>query len=171
MRWWWGLLCTRPTCLVGYFIVLAHWHNRPLIDMLPHSDTLSWFWTNQSLLFLLNAECLVEMQQIPISQSLVWPDLGSNPKTTALRASTPPKSFITELISSSISYKILTVEIKLSFFANSNLCLPTNSLISRRKTVFSFSTSANCSSAIANAMCSDSALARANCNCSARLFL
>jgi hypothetical protein len=24
-RWWWGLLCTRPTGLVG-FLVLAHWN-------------------------------------------------------------------------------------------------------------------------------------------------
>ena len=35
--------------------------------MSPHSDTLSWFQANQSLLFLLNAVCLVEKQQIPIS--------------------------------------------------------------------------------------------------------
>ena len=33
------------------------------------SDILSWFWTNQSLLLLLNAACLVEMQQI-----LIWLD-------------------------------------------------------------------------------------------------
>ena len=31
-----------------------------------HSDTLSWFWANQSLLFLLNSACLAEKQQIPI---------------------------------------------------------------------------------------------------------
>jgi hypothetical protein len=37
------------------FIVLAHWNNSPLIYMLPHSDTLSWFRANQSVLFLLNA--------------------------------------------------------------------------------------------------------------------
>jgi hypothetical protein len=24
MRWWWSPLCTRPTPLVGFFIVLAH---------------------------------------------------------------------------------------------------------------------------------------------------
>ena len=34
--------------------------------MSPHSDTLSWFRAFQSLLFLLNAACLVEKQQIPI---------------------------------------------------------------------------------------------------------
>ena len=47
-------------------IVLAHWNNSPQIDMSPHSDTLSWFRANQSLLFLLNAACLAEKQQIPI---------------------------------------------------------------------------------------------------------
>jgi hypothetical protein len=31
-----------------------------------HSDTLFWFWANQSLLFLLNAAYLAEKQQIPI---------------------------------------------------------------------------------------------------------
>ena len=34
--------------------------------MLPHSDTLSWLRANQYLLFLLNAACLAEKQQIPI---------------------------------------------------------------------------------------------------------
>ena len=32
-----------------------------------HSDTLSWFRANQSLLFLLTAACLAAKQQIPIS--------------------------------------------------------------------------------------------------------
>ena len=32
-----------------------------------HSDTLFWFWANQSLLFLFNAVYLAEKQQIPIS--------------------------------------------------------------------------------------------------------
>ena len=48
MRWWWGPLCTRPTLyliniLSWIFIVLAHWNNSPLVDMLLHSDTLLWF--------------------------------------------------------------------------------------------------------------------------------
>ena len=33
MRWWWTPPCTRPTRLVGFFIVLAHWNNSPRIDM------------------------------------------------------------------------------------------------------------------------------------------
>jgi hypothetical protein len=48
------------------FIVLAHWNNSPRVDMSLHSDTLFWFRANQSLLFLLNAACLAEKQQIPI---------------------------------------------------------------------------------------------------------
>jgi hypothetical protein len=47
------------------FIVLAHW-NSPLVDMSFHLDTLYWFQANQSLLFLPNAACLAEKQQIPI---------------------------------------------------------------------------------------------------------
>ena len=53
-----------------------------------HSDTLSWFRANQSLLFLLNAVCLAEMQQIPIVWSLIWTDRASNPRSTALEANT-----------------------------------------------------------------------------------
>jgi hypothetical protein len=49
------------------FIVLAHWNNSPRIDMSLLSDTLFWFRANQSLLLLLNAACLAEKQQIPIS--------------------------------------------------------------------------------------------------------
>jgi hypothetical protein len=40
------------------------------------------------LLFLLNAACLAEKQQIPILLSLVLPDRGSNPRCTAPEAST-----------------------------------------------------------------------------------
>jgi len=65
--------------------------------MSPQSYTLFWFWANQSLLFLLNAVCLAEKQQIPILWSLVWPDRSSNPLSTALEATTviitPPMWF------------------------------------------------------------------------------
>jgi hypothetical protein len=43
-----------------HFLVLAHWKNSLQIDMSPHSDTLSWFRVNQSLLFLLNAACMAK---------------------------------------------------------------------------------------------------------------
>jgi hypothetical protein len=68
--------------------VLAHWNNSPRVNMSLHSDTLFWFRANQYVLFLRNAMCLAEKQQIPISYSLVWPDRGSNPRDTALEAST-----------------------------------------------------------------------------------
>jgi hypothetical protein len=42
------------------------------IDMSSHSDTVSWFRANHSLFLHFNTECLVEKQQKPISQSLVW---------------------------------------------------------------------------------------------------
>ena len=51
------------------WIVLAHWNNSPQIDVSPHLDTLSWFRFNPSLLFLCNAACLAEKQQIPILNS------------------------------------------------------------------------------------------------------
>jgi hypothetical protein len=45
------------------FIMLTHWNSLLIvIDMSPHSDTLSWFRDNQSLLFVLNAACLAEKQ-------------------------------------------------------------------------------------------------------------
>ena len=81
--------------LVLILIVLAHWNNSALIDMLPHSNTLSWFPTNQYLLFLFNAVYLAEKQQISILLSLVWPDRGSNPRSTALKES---KLIITPLM-------------------------------------------------------------------------
>jgi hypothetical protein len=45
-------LCTWPTCLVGLFIVLSQWNNILRVDMSLHSDTFSWFQSNQSLVFL-----------------------------------------------------------------------------------------------------------------------
>jgi hypothetical protein len=46
--------------------MLAYWNKSPRVEMSLHSDTLFWFRGNQSLLFLLNAACLAEKQQIPI---------------------------------------------------------------------------------------------------------
>ena len=45
---------------------VAHWNNSLRVDMSLHSDTLFWFRNNKSLLFLLNAVCLADKQQIPI---------------------------------------------------------------------------------------------------------
>ena len=55
------------TNTLGYiFTMIAHWNNSLQIDMLLHSDTLSWFWAKHSLLLLLNAAYLAEKQQILI---------------------------------------------------------------------------------------------------------
>ena len=44
--------------------MLAHYNKSPRVDMSLHSDTLFWFRANQYLLFLLNAACLAEKQNI-----------------------------------------------------------------------------------------------------------
>jgi hypothetical protein len=38
--------------------MLAHWNDSPPINMLPHSDTLSWFPATQSMFFLVIIACL-----------------------------------------------------------------------------------------------------------------
>jgi hypothetical protein len=57
----------KTNMLSWIFIVLVYWNNSPRIDMSFHSDTLFWFRATQSLFFLLNAVCLAEKQEIPIS--------------------------------------------------------------------------------------------------------
>ena len=55
--------------------------------MFLHTDTLFWFWDNQSLLFPLNAACVVGKQQIPVLLSLGWPNPSLNPRYITLEAS------------------------------------------------------------------------------------
>jgi hypothetical protein len=59
-------------------MVLAHWNNSSQVQMSLHFDTLAWFQTNQYLPLLINAACLVEKQQIPIS-IFGWTWLGFEP--------------------------------------------------------------------------------------------
>ena len=54
-------------CLENRNPLLVHGNNSPGVEMSLHSNTLSWFQTGQSLFFLLNAACLAEKQQKPIS--------------------------------------------------------------------------------------------------------
>ena len=41
----------------------AHWNKSAQEDMYLHTDTLSWFRANQSLLLLISAVCLAKKQQ------------------------------------------------------------------------------------------------------------
>jgi len=63
---WDDVALYQTNTLSWMFIVLAHWNNSPRIYISPHSDTLSWFRANQSLLLLLICVCLAEKQQTPI---------------------------------------------------------------------------------------------------------
>ena len=64
--------------------MLAHWNKIPRVDMSLHSDTLFWFRANQSLLFLFNAACLADKQQMPIF-SLWFDPTGLEPTTYRTR--------------------------------------------------------------------------------------
>jgi hypothetical protein len=49
------LLCSRTTCWGCIFVIeLAYWNKSQQVDMLFHSDTMSWFQAYQSLLLLPN---------------------------------------------------------------------------------------------------------------------
>lgn len=56
--------------------------NNLWVDMSLYLDTLSKFLVNQSLIQLIKAESWTTKQQKPIL-SLVWPDWGSNTRSTA----------------------------------------------------------------------------------------
>ena len=76
MRWWRGPLSTRPTRFVGFYIVLAHWNNSPLIEMSFHPDILSFFRANQFLIFQINPACLWEKQgthDLALPRRTRWP--------------------------------------------------------------------------------------------------
>jgi hypothetical protein len=72
----------------------------------------------QSLLFLLNAVYLVDKQPIPILKSLVWPDQGLSPGSTAIDANmltiTPPIPFFKYDVYTSFMYFPLNKVYKLN---------------------------------------------------------
>ena len=67
------------------FIFLVHWYRNPRVDMSFHSDTLSLFRVNQSLLLLSKDGCLPEKQHTPTIYSLVWLDWSWNPRPPTLK--------------------------------------------------------------------------------------
>ena len=110
------------------FIVLAHWNNSLRVDMSLHLDTLFWFQANQSLLILLNAVCLAEKQQIPILQSLVWPNRDSNLRSITLEASMP-KWLIQIYNTNKLNVLYTTTTHKLLFLTFQRHYVPTITLI------------------------------------------
>jgi len=73
--------------------------------MSPHSDILSWFRANQSLLFLLNAA-----SGEATNTNFGFPDMGSNPRSTTkgtLTITTPMCLIV-----------YFTIEIQLSYYIN-----------------------------------------------------
>ena len=65
MTWWWCPLYTRQAGLSWILIVLSSQRVDTFVVSL-HPDTLSWFWANPSLLFLLNAVFLKEEHPLSI---------------------------------------------------------------------------------------------------------
>ena len=65
MTWWWCPLYTRQARLSWILIVLSSQRVDTFVVSL-HPDTLSWFWANPSLLFLLNAVFLKEEHPLSI---------------------------------------------------------------------------------------------------------
>ena len=58
-----------------YWTNMLSWltETSPWVDISLHSHTLSWFGANQSLLLLLNVQCLAKKQQKPVSVfGLTW---------------------------------------------------------------------------------------------------
>ena len=66
--------CTRQTHLLEFFSASSLRQQSTDRHMLHQSDTLSWFRANPYLLFLLNAACLVERQQISIALLRLGPN-------------------------------------------------------------------------------------------------
>ena len=81
--WWREQVTFSEMIMPACFVLDLHTgYTSSQVDMFLHLDTLSWFWTNLSLLLLLNAAWFAEKQQLP--KSLIWPYLGLNPQSITL---------------------------------------------------------------------------------------
>jgi hypothetical protein len=80
MRWWWCLICTRPTHLVGLYSA----NSLKQHSMGRHVISLRHF----ILILLLIPACVMVKQKLPILYSLVWPYRGSNSQSITLEAIT-----------------------------------------------------------------------------------
>jgi len=58
--------------LIWIFIVLGHLINSLWVEMLLHSDTLSGFRANQSLLFLINVRLLMLVEEAANTNFIVF---------------------------------------------------------------------------------------------------
>jgi hypothetical protein len=54
IRWWWFMLCTRPTPLVDFLYWYLTEKDSPRVDMSPHMNTLHRFQGDQSFHLLFN---------------------------------------------------------------------------------------------------------------------
>jgi hypothetical protein len=69
-------------------------------QVLDFHGSMSWyfFMFNEWVSDLINAACLAEKQQILISLSLAWPNLGSNSRSNAFKTNTltitPPRRYM-----------------------------------------------------------------------------
>jgi hypothetical protein len=77
--WCWCPLCTSPTCLVGS----SNWSNSPRY-MLGHSDTLSWFPTNQFCSYSLSCVLGREALNAKFISLRFKPTFPLNPYSTTL---------------------------------------------------------------------------------------
>ena len=126
MRKWWILLCTRPTRLIEFCILLTYLRHSSQVDMSLHSDKLyKRFPTNRSLLSLLNAKSIIPNIR-PICN--LWLDTTGNRNNDLSRSIEPPHHrsayfFLTKYGRQYIYSKTIFDELKytISNMYNSNL--------------------------------------------------
>ena len=81
---WWRWLCTRPTCLVGFLIVLIHWNNILQVDLSPI------ILISCQPVFVFTPWCCMPSREEANNNFTVFPCpvCGSNPRSTIFEAIT-----------------------------------------------------------------------------------